>query len=353
MKYRYLGRSGLLVSRVCLGTMTFGNKEWGCDLKTAKAIVNGFIEAGGNFIDVADMYSSGVSEQMLGEAVRDHDRDDLVLATKCWFRVGAGPNAKGLSRKHICEALEVSLRRLGTDYIDLYQVHGPDPFTPMEETMRTLDDLVRSGKVRYIGCSNFYGWQIVKANAIADRLNLARFCSGQHMYNLVRRDIEREILPACADQGMGMLCWSPLASGFLTGKYKRGQDPAAGSRVSYRTKIDIPRYFREDGFRVVDEVQKVARETGRTPSQVALAWLVHDRRVTAVLIGARTLQQLEDNIAVGDWDLPEELRRRLSEVAPIDHGYPLEWIDLGHNNIAGQEEFPPAHFRHVLDTSAV
>ena len=211
MKFRYLGDSGLLVSRVCLGTMTFGMEGWGCDRATAVAITNKFIEAGGNFIDTADMYSQGVSEEMVGEAIQGHSRDDLVLATKCWFRMRPSPNAKGLSRKHILSAVDDSLRRLRTDYIDLYQMHGPDPFTPLEESMRAADDLVRSGKVRYLGCSNFFGWQMVKANAVADRLGFTRLISGQHMYNLLRRDIEREILGACADQGMGMLCWSPLA----------------------------------------------------------------------------------------------------------------------------------------------
>ena len=231
MKYRYLGNSGLLVSRLCLGTMTFGMKDWGCDRETAVAITHKFLDAGGNFIDTADMYSQGVSEEMLGEAIGGLDRDDLVLATKCWFRMRPSPNAKGLSRKHILEAVEASLRRLGTDYLDLYQVHGPDPFTPMEETMRTLDDLVRGGKVRYIGCSNYYGWQIAKAQGIADRRQLTRFVSGQHMYNLLRRDIEREVLPACADAGMGMLCWSPLGGGMLTGKYRRQPDPPHPKRA--------------------------------------------------------------------------------------------------------------------------
>lgn len=349
MKYRYLGGSGLLVSRVCLGSMTFGMKDWGCDARAARAITNRFIEAGGNFIDTADMYSTGASEEMLADALREHRRDDLVLATKCWFHMRPTPNAKGLSRKHICEAVDDSLRRLATDYIDLYQVHGPDPFTPLEETMRALDDLVRSGKVRYIGCSNFYGWQIAKANGIADRLNLHRLCSAQHMYNVVRRDIEREILPACADQGLGMLCWSPLASGFLTGKYRRDEPPAPGSRVSYRTKIDVPRYFTTDGFRILDEVLAVAEAIDRKPAHVALAWLLHDRRVTAVIIGARTIEQLEDNLAVSDWDLPDDLHQRLTDVVPFDHGYPLAWINLSWENIAGQEEFPPTHCRRVID----
>ena len=341
MQYRYLGNSGLLVSRVCLGTMTFGMKDWGCDLDTAKAITGRFIEAGGNFIDTADMYSLGVSEQMVGETIRDHDRDDLVLATKCWFRINGTPNAKGLSRKHIVEAVDASLRRLSTDFIDLFQVHGPDPFTPMEETIQTLDDLVRAGKIRYIGCSNYYAWQIVKANAIADRLRLTRFISGQHMYNLLRRDVEREILPACADQGMGLLPWSPLAGGMLTGKYNQDQGPAPASRVGVRFDIDKPRYWHNDSFRIIDEVVAVADQTGKTPAQISLGWLLHNRRVTSVIVGARTLEQIDSNLVIGDWDLPNELHHRLSEVVTFEHGYPREWIELGWSNISGLEEFKP------------
>ena len=260
MKYRHLGQSGLVVSRICLGTMAFGMKDWGCDQATADRLVGMFVEAGGNFVDTADMYSSGVSEEMLAAAIRGYQRDDLVLATKCWFRMGPSPNAKGLSRKHIVESLEASLRRLRTDYVDLYQVHGPDPFTPMEETMRALDDLVTSGKVRYLGCSNYFAWQIVKANAIADRNGSTRFVSAQHLYNLVRRDIEREILPACHDQGLGMLCWSPLAGGFLSGRFHRDEEPPEGSRISYRKEIDIPRYYNDAAFALIDVLREVARE---------------------------------------------------------------------------------------------
>ena len=351
MQYRYLGRSGLLVSRVCLGTMTFGMKDWGCDQHTANELVKRFVDAGGNIIDTADMYSAGVSEEMLGASIRDLNRADLVLATKGWFRVGDTANAKGLSRKHIIEAVEASLRRLGTDYIDLYQVHGPDWFTPMEETMRTLNDLVRSGKVRYIGCSNYYAWQVVKANSIADRMNLERFISSQHMYNLVRRDIEREILPACVDQGMGMLCWSPLGSGFLSGRYRRDEEPPEGSRISYRKNIDIPRYYSDAAFELVDQLKVEAKETNKTPAQVALAWLLHDHRVSAVLVGPRFIEHLEENLVVGDWDLTAEQHERLANIVPFEHGYPADWVELSYPNITGVEEFTPPHFRHYRDRS--
>ncbi len=341
MKYRYLGDSGLLVSRICLGTMTFGMEGWGCDRATAAAITNEFIEAGGNFIDTADVYSQGVSEDMLGEAIKGRHRDDLVLATKCWFRMRETPNAKGLSRKHILSAVEDSLRRLGTDYIDLYQMHGYDPFTPLEESMRAADDLVRSGKVRYLGCSNFFGWQIVKANAVADRLGLTRLVSGQHLYNLLRRDIEREILPACADQGMGMLCWSPLASGLLTGKYDKKVGPAKDSRVGLRADTDLPRYWNDNSFRIIDEVATVANECDKTSAQVALSWALGDRRISAVIVGARTVEQLAGSLVSGEWGLPDEAYARLTDVVHFDPGYPQDWIDLTWNSIAGQEEFSP------------
>ncbi|MCA9134736.1 MAG: aldo/keto reductase, partial [Planctomycetales bacterium] len=337
MKYRYLGKSGLLVSRICLGTMTFGMKDWGCDQATAIAMTHRFIEAGGNFIDTADMYSAGAAEEILGTAVKQHKRDELVLATKCWFRMDPSPNAKGLSRKHIMAAVENSLRRLGTDFIDLYQLHGPDPYTPLEETMRAMQDLVQSGKVRYIGCSNFHGWQIVKANALAAQAGWARFISGQHLYNLLRRDVEREILPACADQGLGMLCWSPLASGLLTGKYDAAQGPADDSRIGLRANVDLPRYWNDNSFKIIDELKSVAAECNKSATQVALSWLLHDKRVTAVIVGVRKEEHLTDSLASGQWDLPQEAYQRLCNVVPFAHGYPDEWIQLSLENLTGHE----------------
>jgi aryl-alcohol dehydrogenase-like predicted oxidoreductase len=341
MKYRYLGKSGLLVSRVCLGTMTFGMEGWGCNRSTSIDITHKFIEEGGNFIDTADMYSTGLSEEILGEAISDYQRDNLVLATKCWFRMNETPNAKGLSRKHIFEAVDASLRRLKCDYIDLLQVHGFDPFTPEEETMRALDDLIRNGKVRYIGCSNYFAWQISRANGLAARLGLSQFISGQHLYNLLRRDIEREILPACAAEGLGMLCWSPLGGGMLTGKYRGQEKPDPESRVGLRSDIDIPRYWNEDNFKIINEVIKVSEEIGKTPAQIALAWLLHDRRVSSVIVGVRTLSQVEDGLVAGDWDLPDLLHQRLSDIVPFKYGYPHDWIDIAWDNISGMEEFKP------------
>ena len=197
------------------------------------------------------------------------------------------------------------------------------------------------GKVRYIGCSNLFGWQIVKTNSIADRLQMPRFVSAQHMYNLLRRDIEREILPACADQGMGMLCWSPLAGGMLTGKYDHAQGPAKESRVGMRREIDLPRYWNDDNFRVIESVVKAAREQDKSPAQVALSWLLGDRRVSAVVVGTRTVDQLDGSLVAGDWDLPVETRDELSQIVPLQHGYPREWIEQSWPNICGQEEFKP------------
>ncbi len=349
MKYRYLGDSGLLVSRICLGTMTFGMEGWGCDEATSIDITNRFIAGGGNFLDTADMYSKGVSEEFVGKALRNHNRDDLVIATKCWFRMRDTPNGKGLSRKHIISAAEASLRRLGTDYIDLYQLHGPDPFTPLEETLRALDDLVKAGKVRYLGCSNFYGWQMVKANAVAKELGLTKLISGQHLYNLLRRDIEREILPACADQGMGMLCWSAIAGGLLAGKYDQKSGPPKDSRVGQRANIDLPRYWNDESFRIIDEVVAVAKETGVSAAQVALSWLLGDRRVSAVIVGAKRAEQVTEWLPTGDWNLPAELRDRLTNAVPFFSGYPREWMETTFGNIAGGEEFAPWDVRKAIE----
>lgn len=346
MKYRYLGNSGLLVSRICLGTMTYGNPDWGCDQKIASEITKRFIDSGGNFIDTADLYSAGVSEEMLGIALKEHVRSELVVATKCWFPTSDGPNARGLSRKHVYEACDASLARMGLDYIDLYQIHGPDPYTPIEETMRALDDLVRAGKIRYIGCSNLYAWQIVKANCAAASMGLEKFISAQHLYNLVRRDVEREILPACDDQGMGMICWSPLASGLLTGKYRGHEKPEPDSRFGKQWNIYMDRYWFDGAIKQVDTVVKVAESLGKTPAQVSLSWLLSDSRVTAPIIGVRTLEQLEDNLVVGDWDLPEDARDELTDSMPLPLGYPKDWTANSFQGTFGTDkrsEMSPRH----------
>jgi aryl-alcohol dehydrogenase-like predicted oxidoreductase len=342
VKYRFLGNSGMLISRVCLGAMTFGNPEWGCDQKTASAITRRFVDAGGNFIDTADMYSDGASEEMLGVAISGMPRDDLIIATKCWFPTGDAPNARALSRKHIQAACEASLRRMKIDHIDLYQIHGPDPYTPMEETMRALDDLVRSGKVRYIGCSNLYGWQIVKANAVSVQMGLEKFISAQHLYNLLRRDVEREILPACDDQGLGMICWSPLASGMLTGKYRGENMPDPNSRLGLSKESALPRFWFDEARKLVDLVVETAEKLGKTPAQVSLSWLLHDDRVAAPIAGARTVEQIEDNLVSGDWDLPDDAWKTLTDAMPLNLGYPKDWMDLTfQRTFSGQAEFTP------------
>jgi aryl-alcohol dehydrogenase-like predicted oxidoreductase len=333
MKYRYIGTSGLLVSRICLGTMNFGMKDLGCDRETSLQIIRHFIEAGGNFIDTADIYNGGLSEEIVGEALQQFNRDELVLATKVYFPTGKSPNARGLSRKHIIEACEASLRRLKTDYIDLYQIHGPDTRTNWEETMMALGDLVQQGKVRYLGCCNLYAWQIMKANAIGRALHRPPFVCAQHMYNMVIRDVEREILPACVDQGMGFICWSPLASGFLSGKYKKADRPEEGTRIAARANLDIPRYWHDRGFRIADALCQEAKLLGKTPAQVALAWLLYDRRVTSTIVGPRKLEHIADNLVVGEWDLPVESRERLEQATEFQLGYPEIWLrlDKSHN----------------------
>lgn len=327
MKYRYLGRSGLKVSRICLGTMTFGEPDWGCDEAMSVKIMEKFFELGGNFVDTADMYNKGVSEEHVAKGLKGR-RQEVILATKVYFPVMDDPNGRALSRKHIMDACEASLKRLGTDYIDLYQAHGPDYQTPIEETLRAFDDLIRQGKVRYIGCSNYFAWQIMKACGVSDKSGLERYVSAQHLYNPIIRDIEREILPVCEDQGLGILPWSPLAGGMLTGKYKRSDAPPKGTRIDIRMELDGARYWNERGFNISESVIQTAEQTGRTPAQVTLSWLLHNKNVSAVVIGARKTEQVEDCIVSGDWDLPDENWKIIDEVAHYDLGYPQAWVDF-------------------------
>ena len=347
MKYRYLGKSGLYVSQVCLGTMTFGNEKWGCDQSAATKIVRKFVDSEGNFIDTADLYSAGVSETMLGKAISDMARDDLVIATKCWFPTGNGANARGLSRKHVIEACDASLKRLGLDYIDLYQIHGPDPYTPIEETLRALDDLVRTGKVRYIGCSNLYAWQMVKAQYTSKLQSLEPFISAQHLYNLIRRDVEREILPACDDLGMGMICWSPLASGLLTGKYQGSKEPAAGTRFEKEAAMYLDRYWFDSALQLVDRVVSAAERLEKTPAQISLAWLLADPRVTSVIVGARTELQIEDSIHAGEFDLDAEILEQLTEALPMAHGYPKDWMNNSFRGTFANVDVLPRHIERL------
>ena len=323
MRIRKLGRTGLKVSNLCLGAMTFGNQQWGCDEATSKAIVDRFVEAGGNFIDTADVYVSGVSEEITGRAIREK-RQSLVLATKVAGPMGGGPNDLGLSRKHILDAVDASLRRLGTDYIDLYQVHAYDPTTPLDETLDALDDCVHSGKVRYAGCSNYSAWQLMKANALSRELGITRFDCLQPQYSLICRFIEREHLPLCIEEGIGVIPWSPLAGGLLTGKMKKGQAPPEGSRASVDT-MNQERFSSEKNLEIADVVSQVARTLGKTSSQVALAWVMCQPGVSSVIFGARTMEQLEDNLGAADLALDEEAIGRLEEVSQLDLVYPYDF----------------------------
>jgi len=315
MEYRTLGRTGLKVSALCLGTMTFG---WTADEPTAHRILSAAVDAGINFIDTADIYPywapgawAGCTEEIIGRWLKGQRREALVIATKVRGPMGPGPNDQGLSRKHIMEAVEGSLRRLGTDFIDLYQVHWPDEETPLEETLRALDDLVRQGKVRYIGASNFPAWLLCKALWISDQHGWARFDSLQPHYNLLHRaEFERELMALCRDQGLGVIPYSPLAGGFLTGKYRRDAPPPSGSRGAVSEWLS--RYLRsERAWQVLEEVRRIARELGKTPAQVALAWVLSNPVVTSPIIGASTVEQLQELLGAVGWSLPEEAKQRL------------------------------------------
>jgi aryl-alcohol dehydrogenase-like predicted oxidoreductase len=326
MEHRQLGRSGLRVSVLCLGTMGFGGggkfaSVGEVDVAGATRQIDLCLDAGVTFVDTADVYSAGASEEIVGKAIGGR-RDRLVLATKARFPMGEGPNDAGLSRRHLISACEASLRRLGTDYIDLYQVHEWDGLTPLEETLEALDALVRSGKVRYVGCSNYSGWQMSKALGISDRLGYQRFVSQQVYYSLQARDVEYEIVPGCLDQGLGILVWSPLAGGLLSGKYRRDREPPAGSR--HLSDWDEPPVRDQEGlYDIVEALVEIGEEHGVSAAQVALAWLLGRPGVTSVIVGARTEEQLADNLASAELRLGDAERARLDEVSAPPLLYPF------------------------------
>ncbi|MBV8952221.1 MAG: aldo/keto reductase [Actinobacteria bacterium] len=323
MEVRPLGRTGIRVSLLCLGTMTFGNEA---DEGTSKAIVDRFLEAGGNFVDTADVYNDGAAEEITGRALGAR-RAEVVLATKVRFPTGPGPNDVGASRAHIRSGVEASLRRLGTEWIDLYQIHCWDPRTPLEETISTLDDLVHEGKVRYVGASNYTGWQLAKALGLAALHGWEPFVSLQPEYSLITRDIERELVDLCVGEGLAILPWSPLAGGILTGKYRRDEDFPQGTRGGDTDEPITFTYRLDDrAWRVVDAVRKVADDSAKTPSQVALNWVANRHGVTAPIIGARNLAQLEDNLGAVGWRLEADHRRILGEASAFRLGYPYEFI---------------------------
>jgi 1-deoxyxylulose-5-phosphate synthase len=326
MKYRYLGKSGLLVSRISLGTMTFGAENWGCDEKEAHTILQEFIEAGGNFIDCADIYAGGRAEQIVGYFLPEVNRDELVIASKCYFPMGTKPNQYGLSRKHVVASCEGSLKRLKTDYIDLYYIHGPDPVTPYEETLRALEDLTRQGKIRYLGCSNLFAWQMAKAQGISARCGFTGLIAGQYIYSLIHRELEHEVIPAAVDHGVGITAYSPLGAGLLTGKYKGMQEPAKTPRHSFRTQMDGPRFWNPQGFRTAEIVEQVSREAGIPMAKLAIGWPLGRKFVSSVIVGARTVDQLKENIEPGSWDLPRDVWIALEERTRPEPEY-LGWFN--------------------------
>lgn len=326
MKYRYLGKSGLLVSRICLGTMTFGASPWGCAEKEAHEIMRKYLEAGGNFIDTADVYAGGATESIIGTFMPEMKRDEVILASKSYFPMGTKPNFHGSSRKHIVTSCENSLRRLKTDYIDIYYLHGPDPLVPAEEITETLDILVRQGKILHTACSNIFGWQIAKEMETAARFGKTGFVCGQYLYNLIQRDVEAEVIPAMIDYGLGVLAWSPLGGGLLTGKYAGMKAPPAGSRLDQRMKVDGPRFWHEKGFAAAEKLKAVSGETGIPMAKLAVAWPLTRKFLSSVIIGVRTLSQLEDNLEAGDWDMPEDVKKRLDEITAPEKAY-LNWFN--------------------------
>jgi aryl-alcohol dehydrogenase-like predicted oxidoreductase len=326
MEYRQLGRCGLRVSRLTLGTMTFGGRgqfrDVGqTDLEGARRQIDMALDAGVNLIDTADVYSDGASEEIVGQALEGR-RDQVLIATKARFPMGPGPNDAGLSRHHLIEACEASLRRLQTDHIDLYQVHEWDGLTPLEEILAALEHLLQSGKVRYVGCSNFAGWQVMKALSVARVRGLPEFVSQQVYLSLQERAAEYEIVPSALDQGLGLLIWSPLAGGLLSGKYRRGEPAPPGSRLA--GEWDEPPVYDEDKlYDTVDVLVAIAEEHGVSPARVALAWLLDRPGVTSVIVGARTDEQLADNLAAAELTLSPEEMSRLEEVSRPPLIYPF------------------------------
>lgn len=326
MQNHYLGASGLKVSELCLGAMTFGRET---DEATSRRILDQFVAAGGTFIDTADVYERGASETIVGRWLKERQRDDLVIATKVFGRMGEGPNEEGLSRKHILAAVDASLRRLQTDYLDLYQLHAWDVGTPLDETLGTLHQLVQSGKVRYIGTSNVSGWQLQKAIDLSRHMGWAAFVCLQPQYNLLCRSTEWELLPVCEHEGLGVIPWSPLRGGWLSGKFRRGMTaPPAGTRIEQAHEQgwseSWENYNAEATWRVLDTLAEVAAEVEKSPAQVAINWLLCQGPVTAPIIGARTPEQLADNLSAAGWRLSDVQQARLNEASSPGQPYPYD-----------------------------
>ena len=328
MKYRRLANTGIYVSELCFGAMTFGGiglfqAIGALGQAEANTLVHRSLDAGINFFDTANVYSVGQSEELLGRALGAR-RPDVIVATKVHGWMGEGPNQIGLSRVHIMQECDASLRRLGTDYIDLYQIHGHDPVTDIQETLGALNDLVRVGKVRYIGCSNLTAWQLMKALGISREHGLAEFISTQSYYSIAGRELEREMIPLLDDQGLGLLPWSPLAGGFLSGKFTREKEPDPDAR---RTTFDFPPVDKNRGYEIIDVMREVATAHEVSVAQIALAWLLHQAAVTSVIIGAKRLEQLDDNLGSVDVSLTDEELERLNTVSALSPEYP-GWMQM-------------------------
>jgi aryl-alcohol dehydrogenase-like predicted oxidoreductase len=333
MKYRQIPKTGVFVSELCLGAMTFGGGDgvWGMignlDQKGVDELVHASLDAGINFFDTANVYGFGASESLLGKALGAR-RKDVVLATKVRGRMGQGPNELGLSRVHIMRSVDESLKRLGTDYIDLYQIHGYDPAADFEDVMRSLDDLVRSGKVRYVGASNLAAWHLMKSLGISKHENLEAFRTIQSYYSLAGRDLEREVIPLLKDQAVGLLVWSPLAGGFLSGKFTRGHEDADGRRA----KFDFPPVDREKAFRIIDVLLQIGTAHDCSAARVALGWLLAQSAVTSVIIGAKRKDQLEDNLKSVELALSPEELQKLDQVSALPPEYPGWMLEAQHSD---------------------
>ncbi len=334
MHYKQLGRSGLIVSDLCLGTMIFGEESSrGTPPDVAERMIHRYLDAGGNHIDTADVYAGGRSEEIVGKALKrlGERRSQIILATKVRFETGGDPNGQGLSRHHIVEGVHASLRRLQTDYIDLYYMHCWDPITPLEESLRAFDDLVRDGKVRYIGVSNFKAWQLMKVLAVSDTRGWARFVAAQYQYSLVKRDIEYEFGDLCTGEGLGLTAWGPLGGGFLSGKYRPDQRPQSASEGRIATSTDAQeeswtRRATERNWAILDAVGQIANARGASYPQIALAWLRAQPVVASVILGARTLQQLEDNLGADEIILTGDELSRLDSASAPPELYPYRMI---------------------------
>ncbi len=327
MEYRQLGKSGFKIPVLSFGTATFGGgneffKSWGSSgAKEARRLVDLCLDAGANLFDSADIYSDGLAEEILGKAISGK-RDQVLISTKATFRLGKGANDLGSSRIHLLKSCDAQLKRLKTDYIDLYQMHGFDPLTPVEEVLRTLETLIQSGKVRYIGCSNFSGWHLMKSLALADAIGTNRYIAHQVYYSLIGRDYEHELMPLALDQGVGALIWSPLGWGRLTGKIQRNKPLPPVSRLHNSSTEAGPPVFEEKLYDIVDVLMQLAAETGKTVPQIALNWLLQKPSVCSVIIGARTEEQLQQNLGSVGWNLTSEQVKRLDEVSTQTLPYP-------------------------------